>query len=242
MKDRVRVPPARGMSVKDDWCAWLPEEKDQVFHYYVQQLEVCYSMLSVTLNEAIEFRLGGRLAKACQAVCVTPELCDRLAHPLEGLLWALGEHAKHYGIVPNAAPLDPANFQGARVQRTARMSGLLNRVLLSQRAQFLHKISTLGEMVVDLDREFCAAANELASGTSVSPGNEWQAIDSAHYDLNTCLRETIVLLKSFLHVLPEDQLGAFQKTVRTQMHPSNAKATAGHGFVRHRRMAEIAGE
>ncbi len=244
MRDRHRVPLPRGMTVKDDWCAWLPEEKDVVFRSYVKELEVCYAMFSVALNEAIELRHCGHFRKACQAVWMTPDLCARLTHPLEALLWALGEHAKHYGTVPNAAPLDPGNFQGGSVQRSARMSGLLSRVLLSHRAQFLHKIDTLGEMVNGLNQDFCFAANELASGFAAMPNGEWQAVDAAHYDLNTCLRETIVLLKSFFCVLPTDQLGAFQKTVDTQMHASEAKMqTQGSGNpLRHRRIASFAGE
>ena len=114
MRDPLRALSARGMSVKDDWRAWLPEAKDEVFRSYVRQLEISYNMLSVSLDEALSFRQGGRSAKASQAVCVTPDLCNRFAQPLVALLWSLSEHAKHYGTVPNAAPLDPANFQGAR--------------------------------------------------------------------------------------------------------------------------------
>jgi len=232
------------MTVKDDWCAWLPEEKDVVFRSYVKQLEVCYAMFSVALNEAIELRRCGHFGKACRAVYMTPDLCERLTQPLEALLWALGEHAKHYGTVPNAAPLDPGNFQGSRVQRSARMSGLLNRVLLSHRAQFLYKIDTLGEMVNGLNQDFCSAANELASGIAAMPSGEWNALDAGHYDLNTCLRETIVLLKSFFCVLPADQLGAFQKSVDTQMRSSEAKTRirGSSNPLHHRRIASFAGE
>ena len=41
----------------------------------------------------------------------------------------------------------------------------------------------------------------------------WKIVDAAHYDLNTCLRETIIMLKSFLHVLPDEELPSFQKFV-----------------------------
>ncbi len=167
MKDRVRALSARGMSVKDDWRAWLPEKKDEVFRSYVRQLEISYNMLSVSLDEALSLRQGGRLEKASQAVCVIPDLCSRFASPLVALLWSLGEHAKHHGTVPNAAPLDPANFQGTRGQRAARVSSLLCRVLLSGRSQFLNKLSTLGEMVEDLDQDFYAAAMEIAGGSSI---------------------------------------------------------------------------
>ena len=223
-------------SVRDDWHAWLPQEKAEVFDAYAEQLEEVYRMFSIALNEAMELRRTGSVTKSYQAVCLTPALCTRLAVCLGALLRALGEHAKHYGTIPNAAPLDAANFKGAKEQRTARMSDLLSRVLLTQRSQFLHKIGTLEEMVGDLGKDFRHAAEDLGSGTSAQPTADWQTVDSVHYDLNTCLREGIVLLKSFLLVLPEDQLGAFQKTVRAQMQVPEPEV---HHLLRRRRVASV---
>ncbi|MGC1483794.1 MAG: hypothetical protein WA789_08375 [Candidatus Acidiferrum sp.] len=221
----------------------MPEAKDEVFRSHVRHLEISYNMLSVSLDEALSLRQGRRLDKASQAVCVAPDLCNRFAHPLEALLWSLGEHAKHHGTVPNAAPLDPANFQGARGQRAARVHSLLCRILLTERSQFLHKLSTLGEMVDDLSQDFCAAAAHIVGGLSIDSDAEWQAVDAAHYDLNTCLREAIVMLKSFLMALPDDQLEPFQATVRTQMGVSRPKKLSfSQRFVRHRRAVPIGGE
>jgi hypothetical protein len=243
VNDRVRVPSARGMSVKDDWRAWLPQEKNRVFCSYVRQLEVSYNMLSISLDEALELRHCGQFSKASQAVCVTPELCTRFANTLVSLLWSLSEHAKHYGTIPNAAPLDPANFQGSRGQRVARLNSLLCRVLLSERSQFLYKISTLGEMVDDLSQDFCSAAVEITGSVSMISDTLWTAVDAAHYDLNTCLRETIVLLKSFLMALPETELEAFQTTVCVQMEVSRPKKLSlSQRLFRHRRVPQIAGE
>jgi len=58
---------------------------------------------------------------------------------LSGLLRALYEHAKHYGTIPNAAPLDSANFQGQKSQKSARLSNLLSHVLLSHACSFSTK-------------------------------------------------------------------------------------------------------
>jgi hypothetical protein len=231
------------MSVKDDWRAWLPEEKNRVFCAYVRQLEVSYNMLSISLDEALELRQCGRLGKASLAVYVAPDLCMRFATPLVALLWALSEHAKHYGTIPNAAPLDAANFQGSRCQRSARLNSLLCRIILSERMQFLYKISTLGEMVEELNDDFCSAAIEIASAVSVVPDSTWQAADAAHYDLNTCLREAIVLLKSFLRALPDDELDVFQNTVCRQMGAASPrKLSLSQRNLRHRRVAQIAGQ
>jgi hypothetical protein len=241
VKDGDRTP-SRGKSVKDDWRAWLPEAKAQVFDKQVHCLESSYVMLSVSLNEALELRHLGHPGKSLQAVGMTSGLCGLLTQMLAGLLRALSEHSKHYGTVPNAAPLDPANFQGHKGQHTARMSSLLNRVLLSQRLQFLHKVSTLQEMVEDLGSDYRHAADDLSDGLSRNPNKMWDEVDSDHYDLNTCLRESIVIFKSFLVALPENQLGAFQNTVRQQSEAPPLGAPAPQLVIRHRRITTIAGE
>ena len=232
-------------SVQEDWCAWLPQQKAQVFSTFVQELETIYNMLSVALNEALELRHARMLTKSYRAAAMTPALCDRLAGHLSAVLRSLGEHAKHYGTVPNTVSLDPSNFHGPKEQRTARMSDLLSRVLLTRRHQFLHKINTLAEMTGDIARDFQLAVDNLSTGVSVHPDNDWLVMDNAHYDVNTCLREAIVLLKSFVRVLPEDQLPAFQRTVRAQMRVSDSsysQGPRGDQFIRARRMASVGGE
>jgi hypothetical protein len=242
VKDCAHALHPRGESVKADWRARLSQEKSEVYGAYVQQFETSYAMFSVSLNEAIELRHAGLLAKCSQVVWMASSLCARLARPLAATLRALGEHAKHYGTIPSSAPLDSSNFQGTREQRAARMSGLLSRVLLTQRSQFLHKISTLHEMVENLDHEFHDRADELASGTSIDPLVDWKALGEAHYDLNTCLRESIVLLKCFIVAVPDDQLAGFQTSVTTHMQLFKQPAESRPFAVRHRRMAAIAGQ
>jgi hypothetical protein len=79
-------------------------------------------------------------------------------------------------------------------------------------------------------------------GGSAKPGAEWQIIDAAHYDLNTCLRETIVVLKSFFVVLENEQVAPFQRAVRTQIQASEPPRPFGDRFMRARRMASVGGE
>lgn len=242
MKGSAHASYPSGASVKADWRARLSQEKNEVFGTYVQEFETSYAMFSVSLNEAIELRQAGLLVKCSQVVWMASSLCDRMARPLSATLRALGEHAKHYGTIPSNSPLDSSNFLGAREQRSARMSGLLSRVLLTQRSQFLHKISTLYEMVENLDHQFRETADELASGCSLDPRVGWKALDEAHYDLNTCLRESIVLLKSFIVAVPDGQLVDFQTSVKIQMRLCNQPAEARQIVAHHRRMTPIAGQ
>jgi len=234
----VRVRPhslsSRNSSVQEDWSRWLPPAKAEAFDSCARQLETFYRMFSVSLNEALELRRTGNLGQSCRAVFVIPALCARFARPVEGVLHTVGDHARHFGIIPNTAPLDFGNFRGAREQRIARINGLLSHLLLTQRSQFLHKIDTLEEMVLGIRKDFCEVACDLGSGASAEPSADWRALDDAHFDLNTCLREAIVLLKSFMVVLPDDQVGVFQKSVNEHIHaPYEAVPT------RRRRMALI---
>lgn len=213
MRVRAHTLPYRNSSVQEDWSHWLPPAKAEAFDSCTRQLEIFYRMFSIALNEALELRRTGNSGQSCRAVFVIPPLCARLARPVEGVLHTLGDHAKHFGIIPNTAPLDAANFRGTREQRTARINDLLSHLLLTQRSQFLHKIDSLEEMVLSIRKDFCDIACDLGSGASAEPSADWRALDDAHFDLNTCLREAIVLLKSFMVVLPDDQVEEFQKSV-----------------------------
>lgn len=228
------------VSVQSDWCGWLSAAKMQAFKVYSGEFETCYIMLSVSLDEALGLRSAGELRKSFQIVDVIPGLCSRLTERLQGLLTSLDEHAKHYGVVPSVEPLDAANFRGSHGQRTAHRSALLSAVLLTQRAQFLNKISSLKHMVGDIGVDFREAAQDIASAPEDARGRLWTTLDDDHFDLNTCLREAMVLLKCFLRVLPDDQLTCFQETIALQTDASRAARRSP--IIRHRRIAQFAGE
>jgi hypothetical protein len=239
---RTHPPTGTTTPVRDDWETWLPEAEFKVFTGCVKRLEPLYVMLSISLNEALELRQAGRLPKAYQAICITPSLCTLLTQPLSGLLRSMLEHAKHFAVVPNLVPLNPKDFHGVKSQRVARMNGLLNRVLLTHRSQFLYKISTMEELVEDLDKDFHDAAEELAGGCAFQPYRYWETLDETHFDLNTCLRETFVVLKCFLLALPEKQLAPFQATVFTQLQSRRPAYSLSQRLNRHGRMAAVRGE
>jgi len=237
---RLHAFPKGRSAVSDDWSAWLPLSKSDFFDSYVHQLEISYNMFSVALDEALELRRTGEIAQSCRSIFVVPSLCSRLARPLEGLLHTLGEHAKHFRTVPKSAPIDPSNFRGSREQHSARISELLSRVLFTQRSLFLHKVDTLEEMIFHIRLRVQEVASDIACGTSLAPSSDWKSVDDAHFDLNTCLREATILLKSFLLVLPEEQLSPFQDSVARYLRESGASFTLH--LSQRRRMVTIEGE
>ena len=232
--------PARIGSVSQDWRRPLSEEKSTSYVRYVQDLEIAYRMFSVSLDEAFGMRRAGRLGQAQQVLTVSTALCNRLAWPLGCLLQSMMRHARHFGTTPNLAPLDPENFQSARSQRVARFNELFSRVLLTRKSQFVSKISTLRDLVEELDGNFRSVAIDLYEEESIRPDWDWEVLDAAHYDLNTCLRETAVLYKSFLHALPENQLDSFESTVRE--HGASEAVRAGARHLARRRMALLKGQ
>ena len=238
----TRVPARRYDSVQQDWRAILPYAKGSLFSEHTEKLENAYLMFSVSLNEAIAMRQQGDSDSARQQIGVARALCARLALRISAVLHAMRQHARHFGIVPNLALLEARNFHSERGQRAARHSNLLSRVLLSERSQFLNKLNTLEEIVDELGDEFIETAGKLSAGASAGASPLWNFLDLSHFDLNTCLRETDVLLKSFLVVLPEDQLARFDSAVCAMAKARRPSAGFSLNLIRARRMAAVAGE
>jgi hypothetical protein len=239
---RLTLSPTRSGSVSQDWRSPLSAQKSRTYLDTLRGLETSYAMFSVNLDEAIGLRRNGRLSKAHQALSVTPALCNRLADPLLTLLRAMLVHAKHFRVVPNLSPLDPENFQQAKSRRAASFNGICSRIFLSHRSQFHHKISTLLELVENLNESFRDATQELNDPSSVQPEREWDLLDASHYDLNTCLRESIVLLKCFLLALPDEQLLEFNATLRGAPLSSSSRLLAPKRHLAHRRMTLLKGQ
>jgi hypothetical protein len=237
-----RDPARRYDSVKQDWRAILPYAKGSLFFDHTDKLENAFVMLSVSLDEAISLRQGGDSQKANQEIGVVAELCSRLALRLNAVLHAMSQHCRHFGVVPNLSVLEAANFHSARGQRAARHSSLVCHVLLSERSQFLNKLNTLEELVDELSDDFIEIARELAAGVSRMPSGLWEFLEQIQFDLNTCLRETNVLLKSFLLVLPEEQLAGFDFTICGLARARRPDPVPAANLIAARRMPAIAGE
>jgi hypothetical protein len=235
-------PARRYDSVQQDWRAILPYAKGTLFADHTEKLENTYRMFSVSLNEAIGLQRQGQLEKASREIEIVGEFCARLALGINAVLHAMRQHARHFGIVPNLALLEAANFHSDRGQRAVRHSNLLSHVLLSERSQFLNKLNTLEEIVDELGDAFIEVSEQLADRIFGNSARLWKFLDLYHFDLNTCLRETCVLIKSFLFVLPEDQLDKFDFTVCGLARARRPNTAASPSLIRARRMAPVAGE
>ncbi|PYU21898.1 MAG: hypothetical protein DMG32_19405 [Acidobacteria bacterium] len=95
----------RTASVQEDWVAWLPEEKDRLFYATLNELEISYGILSVTLDDAFNLCGQGKLAPAREQARMVAQLFDRLAGRVRGILRSLYEHSRQFGTFPNTAPL-----------------------------------------------------------------------------------------------------------------------------------------
>lgn len=229
-------------SVSQDWRASLSAEKSVTYLHTLRLFETSYAMFSINLDEALGLRRMGRLDKAYMVLSVTPALCKRLAGDVQVLLRALLAHAKHFRITPNISPLDPYNFQQNASRRAAHFNRLCSHILLSQRSQFVHKISTLLELIEDLNTTFSRSSLELNEFSSLQPERAWELLDAAHYDINTCLREAIVLLKSFLHALPEEQLLEFNAALQKHAFVPSSRILVPKQRLAHRRMSLLKGQ
>jgi hypothetical protein len=206
----------QGRSVQADWIGSLPELKMRTFKRYAGELEASYLMVSIPLDQAIGLRKEGLREESLRHILIIPGLVAHSMKHLDGVLHAMHQHTKKHGVKPSVAPLNPTNFLGRDGSKGARRSQLLSMVLFSRRAQFLEKIRRLREMVTHIGNDFrCGAEDLISTGAPAEPAVLWEAVDMGHYDLNTCLRETVVLLKCFIRAIPDPELAEFHRTAAT---------------------------
>ncbi|MGA7626133.1 MAG: hypothetical protein WB630_21350 [Candidatus Acidiferrales bacterium] len=202
-------------SVSDDWFSALPRDKSHLFDAIVQHWESSYAMMSVALDEAISLRTRGQLVCARQFVGMSADLLGQLADTLVAGCRTVSNHGRRVVDLPSVHPLRTEFFRGETARAAAVWSDVLHRVIFVDRTRFFQKVRILSETLENLSREFEAAADDVFAGTSVKPGESWDALECLHYDFNTCLRESEVMLKSFLRVLPAEQLTAFSADLST---------------------------
>jgi hypothetical protein len=225
----------RQRKVLDDWTAALPREKSQLYQVVVRRWECSYAMMSVALDEALSLRATGELVCARQQVTIAAGLLGRLAPSLISLCDTLAARGQLVAKFPVVEPMNTDFFRGNTGQSAASWNGILHHLLFGARSRFFHKLRILSHTLTQLENEFEEAASEISKGLSVQPGDCWQRLDTLHYDFNTCLRESEVVLKSFLRMLPEEQLPALArelnappppKAVRVKPRLSGASASA----------------
>lgn len=229
-------------SVSKNWRSPLSPEKSIPYLHTLRLVEISYTIFSVNLDEALGFRRCGQLNKAYQALSITPALCRRLGGHVQVLLRAMLWHAKHFRTTPSSNPLDPENFRHPKSRRAAHFNSLCSRIVLTRRSQFLHKLSTLLELVEDLEKVFMEAASDLKDSSSLQPEREWDTLDTTHYDINSCLRESIVVLKCFFHAVPDEQLPEFIAALQKQSSPAGSGVFLPKRHLAHRRMALLKGQ
>lgn len=205
--DRVR----RTATVHEDWIAWLPEAKDHLFAFTNEELEASYVSLSVTLDDTFSLCQQGKFPQAREQAANFADLADRLAGGLRAVLRSMHEHGQQFGTVPNFAPLRSDYFRSDRARQIARTNNLFSFLILCSRKRFFRKLAAVEQVVADLRREVRGLVRQISEATGLQVDKAWKCLEVLHYDLNTCLRETMIMLKSFFCVLPCDEVGGFRK-------------------------------
>jgi hypothetical protein len=201
----------RSRTVYEDWFAWIPNEMDQLFDATRTELETSDFILSISLDEALALCKGGQFDSAKERANVIVGLFDRLAVRICHVVDTIKDHGAHFGTLPNVKPLSPSNFRGATAQRVSLMNNLLAKVVFRERTRFFHKLYSLGEIIEDSQKEAHAIVGGISEGASQFPDRAWQQLEVLGYDLNTCMGETTVILKSFFCALPAEELETFRE-------------------------------
>jgi hypothetical protein len=220
---RKKNPHSTKRSVSDEWIAALPREKGQLFDAVVRRWECSYAMVSISLNEAFSLRSRGELIGARQQVAVSDELLARIAVVLIEGCQSISNRGRHISNVPQVLPLNTEFFKGQTAQSAASWNEFLHHVLFADRSRFFQKLRILSETLEMIVSEFHGEVEELSDGLSLHPNESWLSLESFHYDFNTCLRETEILLKSFLRALPLEQVSAFGEEIDVTPSPEKVE-------------------
>ena len=214
---RARRGAQRSRTVREDWFAWLPEEMDQLFGATRSELECSNVILSVALDEALSLCEQEQFTIAKERVTAFVGLFDRLAIRLRLVIRTIEDHGSHFGTLPNVTPLASENFRGATAQRISFMDSLLAKVVFRGRTRFFHKLNALKEIIEELQKETRAIVEDVSDGAQVLPDRAWRELEVLGYDLNTCMSETTVVLKSFFCALPPEELEVFRQKLVMQV-------------------------
>jgi hypothetical protein len=204
--------------VCDDWIRALPRDKSRIFEAVVRRWECTYAMTSVALDDAISLRTGGELVCACQQVSVAVDLLRGLSSTVVGCCEILIRRGRGLGNMPSVEPMRAEFFRGDTGKSAASWNSILHHLLFGDRARFLHKLRILSETLAQIEEQFAGAAGDLSRETSIR-ADSWATLDCLHYDFKTCLSESEVVLKSFLRVLPAEQLEFFATEMEAPFSP-----------------------
>jgi len=142
---------------------------------------------------------------------VFSNLFDRLSGRLRGILCTLAEHGRHFGSQCRVAPLQIDLFRSEHAQYVVRANSLLSLVSLRRPSRFFRKTAVIDELVGLLQQNTREIVAGITEGTSLSLPEQWQRLEVLHHDLNICLCETTIVLKSFFCALPSVEILPFRK-------------------------------
>jgi hypothetical protein len=190
---------------------------DQLFGATRTELENSNDILSVALDEALAFSEQEQFTLALERAAAFQDLFDRLAIRLRLVIRTIEDHGSHFGTLPNVTALAAANFRGSTAKRISSVDNFLAKILFGGRSRFFHKLHALGEIIEELQDETRAMVQKISIGNSEFPDWVWREFEVLGYDLNTCMGETTVVLKSFFCALPAEELEAFRRRLTMQV-------------------------
>jgi len=202
-------------SVRQDWSTPLPTCKKNLFDAIVRQWENAYSIFSVALDEAFALRADGKLVRARQCAEIASGTIENLTEPIAGACRMLAKAGRYLACPPAVAPLNPAFYRGDYARQSAQWNQLTHHILFGSRSRFLHKLRVLEIMTANLAGAFRRECEALSSESNSRAS--WDSLDEIHYDVNTCLRETIVVFKSLLLAISEAALPSFESELNASL-------------------------
>lgn len=197
-------------AVQQDWIAWIPDQSLELFEQIRTELEGSCTALAVLLNEAVQYRPGPASNIDPEMALLFGGLFERLADRLGVVLNALEQHGRDHGIRANASPLRPADFRSPHARLAAHVGQLRQFLPATGYAAFQAKIQAIRWVLSLLREQARHETHAIAAGPTRRMRTHWTHLDVVQDDLNTCLQETTIVLKSFFCAMPVSEVPLFR--------------------------------
>jgi hypothetical protein len=204
------VQPHTLTAVQQDWIAWIPCQSLELFEQVREELDGSCVALAVILNEALDDQSRASSNIDPEMALLFAGLFERLADRLASVLDALEQHGRAHGTRANATPLRASDFRSAHARLTAYMDQWRQFWPATGYAMFHAKIESMHRIVSTLRQQAQQEVSAITGGQARNTQAHWRRLEPLQDDLNTCLQETTIVLKSFFCAIPASEVPLFR--------------------------------
>ncbi len=206
-----------GLSGVSRKCAWLEErlsrEQAALFTPFSTEVETQATIISVSLNDAIDECNAGHDQAAWRLVQISAGEWRRVAAILTGLLELLQRNLPRADSMIAYRGMVVRRFKSPAMAEYLRMYHFLEMVVFRSHMRFRLQVRTLKGALAALTREF-TRAYQYGDQTGDRLPELWHRLDIFTHDFDLLTKEALMATRAMLASLPPEDLPQFAAAMK----------------------------